>query len=86
MGLVVVAYVCVIGVTGAALVFRPEMQKATFAAIFDPNRQPGAADAEAGTIVANLQGAYPLYSSSGSTTRRRAGGPTCPISPRATSS
>jgi uncharacterized iron-regulated membrane protein len=61
MGLMVAAYVCVIGVTGAALVFRPEMQKATFAAIFDPNRQPGAADAEAGMIVANLQGAYPLY-------------------------
>ncbi len=59
MGLVVVAYVCVVGVTGAALVFRPEMQKATFAAIFDPTRVPGAADASAGTIVANLQAAYP---------------------------
>jgi uncharacterized iron-regulated membrane protein len=65
MGLVAAAYVCVIGVTGAALVFRPEMQKATFAAIFDPARVPGAADAPADTIVANLQAAYPLYQLSG---------------------
>jgi uncharacterized iron-regulated membrane protein len=65
MGLVAAAYVCVIGVTDAALVFRPEMQKATFTAIFDPTRVPGAADAPAGTIVANLQAAYPDYQLSG---------------------
>ena len=29
-GVAVAAYVCLIGVTGAALVFRGEMQKATF--------------------------------------------------------
>lgn len=38
MGLLVATSVCVIGVTGAALVFRPEMQKVTFTEIFAPNR------------------------------------------------
>jgi len=33
-GVGLAAYICVIGVTGAALVFRPEMQKATFAEYF----------------------------------------------------
>jgi uncharacterized iron-regulated membrane protein len=61
MGLVVAAYVCVIGVTGAALVFRPEMQRATFTEIFDPHRPPGRADAPISAIVGSLQGTYPLY-------------------------
>ena len=40
-GLAVAAYVCVIGTTGAALVFRPEMQKATFSRDFDVPRSAG---------------------------------------------
>ncbi len=59
MGLVAAAYVCLIGVTGAALVFRPEMQRAAFAGIFDPRRPPGTADAPAADIVSKLQAAYP---------------------------
>ena len=39
--------------------------QATFTAIFDPARVPGAADASACTIVAKLQAAYPLYQLSG---------------------
>ena len=61
MGLLVVAYVCVIGVTGAALVFRPEMQKAAFTEIFDASRPPGSPDASVDAIVESLQGTYPLY-------------------------
>jgi uncharacterized iron-regulated membrane protein len=61
MGLVVVAYVCVIGITGATLVFRPELQKATLAEIFDPRRPAASADASLTAIVANLQASYPLH-------------------------
>ena len=38
MGVTVAAYVCLVGVTGAALVFRPEMQKATFTEYFEVRR------------------------------------------------
>ena len=64
-GLAVAAYVCVIGVTGAALVFRPEMQKATFTEYFQVDRPAGAADVSTGTLVSNLQASYPLYRLSG---------------------
>ena len=58
-GLAVAAYVCVIGITGAALVFRPEMQKATFARYFDVPRPAGGADAPIGAIISKLEAAYP---------------------------
>jgi uncharacterized iron-regulated membrane protein len=58
-GLALAAYVCVIGVTGAALVFRPEMQKATFTKYFDVARPTGAADVDSRVLVAKLRTAYP---------------------------
>ena len=64
-GVAVAAYVCVIGVTGAALVFRPEMQKATFKEYFVVDRPAGAVDVSTDTLISNLQGSYPLYRLSG---------------------
>jgi uncharacterized iron-regulated membrane protein len=60
-GVGLAAWVCLIGVTGAALVFRPEMQKAAFRQCFEITRSPGVADASAATIVSNLQTSYPLH-------------------------
>jgi uncharacterized iron-regulated membrane protein len=58
MGIAVALYVCLIGITGAALVFRPEMQKATFPGYFVVDRL-GEADAPADDIIRRLQSAYP---------------------------
>lgn len=52
------ANVCLIGITGAALVFRGEMQKAHVRAVRTP---AGSADASPATIASNLQAPYPLY-------------------------
>jgi uncharacterized iron-regulated membrane protein len=60
-GVGLAAWVCLIGVTGAALVFRPEMQKAVFHQYFEVARPAGVADASAATIVSNLQASYPLH-------------------------
>jgi uncharacterized iron-regulated membrane protein len=57
-GIAVAAYVCLIGITGAALVFRPEMQKATFPKYFVVDRQ-GRPDAGAADIIHELQSSYP---------------------------
>src|SRR5260221_5282099 len=58
-GVVLALYVCLIGLTGAALVFRPEMQKAAFARYFDVTRPDGAPAVAVGQLVSNLQAAYP---------------------------
>ncbi len=60
-GVAVAAYVCLVGVTGAVLVFRPEMQKATFAQYFEAQRPAGRSDASVGALVSNLQASYPLH-------------------------
>jgi len=60
-GVAVAAYVCLVGLTGAALVFRPEMQKAAFAEYFEVRRPAGRPDASPGTLVSNLQASYPLH-------------------------
>jgi uncharacterized iron-regulated membrane protein len=64
-GVALAAYVCVIGITGAALVFRPEMQKATFKEYFVVDRPAGAADVSTDTLISGLQSSYPLYRLSG---------------------
>ncbi len=48
-GIAVAAYVCLVGLTGAALVFRPEMQKAAFAEYFEVRRPAGQPDASPAT-------------------------------------
>ncbi len=60
IGVTVALYVVLIGLTGAALVFRPEMQRATFPQFFDISRQ-GQADAESSVIIGKLQNRYPGY-------------------------
>ncbi len=57
-GIAVAIYVCLIGITGAALVFRPEMQKATFPKYFVVDRE-GRADAAATDIIRQPDDAYP---------------------------
>jgi uncharacterized iron-regulated membrane protein len=64
-GLLLALYVTVIGVTGSALVFRPEMQKAAFSRYFDVHRPVGTPDVEVGTLLARLLAAYPSYQLSG---------------------
>src|SRR5678815_4737879 len=64
LGLVVVLYVLLIGVTGAALVFRPQFQKATFPEFFAVARE-GQPDAPASTIIQQLLDHYPGYKLSG---------------------
>jgi uncharacterized iron-regulated membrane protein len=64
-GLVLTLYVCVIGVTGAALVFRPELQKATFNRYFDVQRPPGTPDIAVAELISRLQTAYPRYQLAG---------------------
>jgi len=58
-GLFLAVYVGLIGLTGAALVFRPELQKAAFSRYFDIVRPAGAPDVEIGTLVTRLRTAYP---------------------------
>lgn len=53
-------YVVFIGLTGAALVFRPEMQKATFPEFFNIARN-GEPDANPSFIIRELQERYPGY-------------------------
>lgn len=60
-GVAVAAYVCLVGVTGAVLVFRPEMQKAAFGEYFEVRRAAGSIDASSAVIVSNLQASYPLH-------------------------
>ena len=57
-GLTVAAYVALIGLTGSALVFRPEMQKATFPEFFEIARR-GESDADYPAIIDALQKRYP---------------------------
>lgn len=64
-GLTLVLYVCVVGFTGAALVFRPEMQKAIFTKYFEIVRPAGAPDVRPSVLIANLKSAYPLHQLSG---------------------
>ena len=64
-GVALAAYVCIIGVTGAALVFRPELQKATFRQYFAVDRPANSTDVTTQTLISRLQGAYPLYRLSG---------------------
>ncbi len=64
-GVALAAYVCVIGLTGAALVFRPEMQRATFRAYFVVDRPANAADVTTQALISRLQASYPLYRLSG---------------------
>jgi uncharacterized iron-regulated membrane protein len=60
LGVMVALYVAFIGLTGAALVFRPEMQKATFPQFFNVARK-GEPDAQASFIIRELQNRYPGY-------------------------
>src|SRR5262245_21656117 len=60
-GVVLAAYVSFIGITGAALVFRPEMQKATFTEYFEGERPAPNQQASIETLVSSLQVAYPLH-------------------------
>ena len=64
MGLLVVLYVVLIGVTGAALVFRPQFQKVTFPEFFKVSRD-GKPDASASKIIQELLDGYPGYQLSG---------------------
>ena len=57
-GLIFGVWVVVIGVTGAALVFRPEMQAATFPAFFDIGREDPT-DASSDVIIGQLRARYP---------------------------
>jgi uncharacterized iron-regulated membrane protein len=59
-GVTVALYVALIGLTGAALVFRPEMQSATFPQFFNISRN-GAPDAASSVIIGELQKRYPGY-------------------------
>ncbi len=59
-GITVAAYVLLIGVTGAALVFRPEMQKLTFPEFFAPVVTTSTY-APAGAIIGDFERAYPGY-------------------------
>jgi uncharacterized iron-regulated membrane protein len=56
----VALYVMLTGVTGAALVFRPELQKLTFPEFFEVARN-GQPDAPAAVIVGELQRGFPGY-------------------------
>lgn len=57
-GVALALYVCVVGFTGAALVFRQEMQKATFPEFFHAPRG-GQPDAEYPVVLAELRSRYP---------------------------
>lgn len=59
-GVTVGLYVILIGLTGAALVFRPEMQKATLRQFFEIARD-GQADADSPVIIATLRSHYQGY-------------------------
>lgn len=65
LGLIVALYVVVVGATGAALVFRPQMQKATFPEFFQVPREPGQPDAPADTLIRKVLEHYPGYRLSG---------------------
>ncbi len=58
-GVALALYVVVIGATGAALVFRPEMQKAAYPAFFTVARAVGQPDADTADIVRELGAKYP---------------------------
>lgn len=64
MGLLVALYVILIGVTGAALVFRPQFQKVTFPEFFSVARD-GQPDASASKIIDTLLDRYPGYALAG---------------------
>src|ERR1051325_11530978 len=57
-GVILALYVAIVGLTGAALVFRPEMQKIAFARYFEVER-PNTAGAPVGIVVSRLLEAYP---------------------------
>jgi uncharacterized iron-regulated membrane protein len=59
-GLTVALYVVLIGSTGAALVFRPEMQKVTFPEFSEIARH-GEPDVDSSTIIRELQTQFPGY-------------------------
>lgn len=59
VGVVLALYVLVIGITGAAVVFRPEMQSAAYPQFFRVDRSSEQPDAEAPAILQALQSAYP---------------------------
>jgi uncharacterized iron-regulated membrane protein len=63
-GLVTGLYALFIGLTGALLMFRPELQAHAYPQFFAP-RQPGTTVADAATVIANLQAAFPGYRFSG---------------------
>lgn len=64
VGLAAGIYLCVIGITGAALVFRQDMQAAAYPQFFDIDRR-GAPEVDPSVIFRELQAAYPDYRLSG---------------------
>jgi uncharacterized iron-regulated membrane protein len=58
-GVALALYVVVIGASGAALVFRPEMQKAAYPQFFTVARAAGQPDADIAEIVRELGAKYP---------------------------
>src|SRR5712671_2261900 len=64
-GVILAAYVVVVGLTGSALVFRQELQRVTFARYFDVRRPAGAADAPVATLASKLGAAYPGFELAG---------------------
>jgi len=60
-GIVVAAYALLIGLTGAALMFRGDMQQAAFTRFFTVERPAGTSDAPIGVVVSSLQAAFPLH-------------------------
>jgi uncharacterized iron-regulated membrane protein len=63
-GLATGAYAAFIGFTGAALVFRGDLQARAYPQFF-AQRPPGAALAEPGTVIASLEHGFPGYRFSG---------------------
>src|SRR6187401_1891079 len=63
-GLVTALYAIFIGITGAAVVFRADLQKWTYPAFF-AQRANGADPASAETVIASLEREFPGYRFSG---------------------
>ena len=65
MGLAIGLYAGFIGVTGALVVFRQDLQAVTYPEFFRPERSASEPNADPSVVLSNLRAAYPGYSLSG---------------------
>ena len=65
LGVGAALYVLLIGLTGAAVVFRPEMQRAAYPAFFAPDRSASEQTADVRAVLSELKSRYPGYNLAG---------------------